>query len=103
MTREEILAAIKGLAGKLGRVPSREDLHTKTAVSRRSVRTHFTMYTNALAELGMETGSNHRIPIEALFQDWSAAGRKLQKLPTYVQYAQNGRFGAKVLQARCGR
>src|SRR5947209_4710393 len=103
MTREEILTAIKGLAEKPGRVPSLHELLTQTAVSRRNVRTHFTMYTNALAELGMETGRNHRIPLGALFQDWAAVAQKLQKLPTYVQYAQNGRFGAKALQARCGR
>ncbi len=103
MTREEILTAIRGLAEKLGRVPSLEELHTKTAVSRRGVRTHFTTYTNALAELGMETGRNHRIPLEALFQDWAAVARKLQKLPTYVEYARNGHYGAKALQARCGR
>ncbi len=33
MTREEILTAIRGLAEKLGRVPSLDELHTKTAVS----------------------------------------------------------------------
>src|SRR5258707_10633364 len=79
MTREEILTAIRGLAEKLGRVPSLEELHTQTAVSRRGVRTHFTMYTNALAELGMETGRNHRIPLEAPFPGLGGRGEQAAK------------------------
>ncbi len=52
MSREEILTSIKGLAKKLGRVPSLAELKTMTPVGRRAVRNEFTTYTNALTQCG---------------------------------------------------
>ena len=40
MSREEILTSIKGLAEKLGRVPSLTELKTMTPVGRRAVATN---------------------------------------------------------------
>ena len=46
MSREEILTTIKGLAEKLGRVPSLDELKTMTPVGRRSLCAgYFTTYT----------------------------------------------------------
>ena len=56
MSKEEILAAIQGLAEKLGSVPTLTEIKTMTPVGRRAVRSHFGSYTNALIQCGMETG-----------------------------------------------
>ena len=55
MSKEEIVTAIKGLAEKLGRVPSLKELKTMTPVGRRAVRRLFTTYANALGECGMKS------------------------------------------------
>ena len=65
MSREEILTAIQGLAEKLGRVPTLKELKTMTPVGRRAVRSHFTTYTNALIQCGMESRARSaRIPMD---------------------------------------
>jgi hypothetical protein len=102
MSREEILTSIKGLAEKLGRVPSLAELKTMTPVGRRAVRNEFTTYTNALTQCGLETGRRYRIPIETLFTDWAGVARKMAKLPSSMEYEERGGHSAKAVIARCG-
>ncbi len=102
MTREEIMTTIRGLAEKLGRVPSLAELKTMTPVGRRTVRNEFTTYTNALIACGMETGRKFRIPMEALFDDWARVTRQLKKPPSSMAYEENGVHSAKAVLARCG-
>ena len=102
MTREEIVTTIRGLAEKLGRVPSLAELKTMTAVGRRAVRNEFTTYTNALIACGMATNRKHRIEMAALFEDWARVARQLKKLPSSMAYEENGTHSAKAVLARCG-
>jgi hypothetical protein len=103
MTREEIKATIQGLAEKLGRVPSLEELKTMTPVGRRAVRRVFTTYANALSECGMKSrASCPRILMSGLFEDWAKVARQLKKLPTAVEYDQMGTYSIRPLQKRCG-
>jgi Homing endonuclease associated repeat len=102
MTKEEIVTTIRGLAEKLGRVPSLAELKTMTAVGRRAVRNEFTTYTNALIACGMTTNRKQRIEMAALFEDWATVARKLGKLPSSMAYEENGRHSAKAILARCG-
>ena len=102
MSREEIMTTIQGLAEKLGRVPTLSELKMMTPVGRRGVRNHFTTYTNALIECGLETSGKQRIAMEALFEDWAKVARQMQKVPSALGYEERGAYSAKVIQKRCG-
>jgi hypothetical protein len=103
MSKEEILTTIKGLAEKLGRVPTLDDLRMMTPVGRRTVRKLFTNYSNALRECGMKSrASSPRIWMSQLFDDWAKVAQQLKKLPTSAEYDQMGAYSIKPLQKRCG-
>jgi hypothetical protein len=103
MSREEILTTIKGLAEKLGYVPSLDELKTMTPVGRRTVRRLFKTYGNALRECGMKSrASSERIWMSQLFDDWAKVAQQLKRLPTAVEYEQWGAYSIKPLQKRCG-
>jgi hypothetical protein len=87
MTREEVLATILELAEKLGHPPSMVELESMTQVRRGKIRRHFGTYAWALREGGL--GLRHRkqtISTEKLFADWTAAVRKLKKIPSMKEF-----------------
>jgi hypothetical protein len=87
MTREEVLATIRELAEKLGHPPSMVELESMTQVRRGKIRRHFGTYAWALREGGL--GLRHRkqtISTEKLFADWTAAVRKLKKIPSMKEF-----------------
>jgi hypothetical protein len=103
MSREEIMTTIQGLAEKLGRVPSLDELKTMTPVGRRAVRRLFKTYGNALRECGMKSrASCARIWMSQLFDDWAKVAQQLKRLPTAVEYDRMGAYSIKPLQKRCG-
>ena len=102
MSKEEVVTVIQGLAKKLGRVPTLKELRTMTPVGRRAVRSLFTTYTNALIACGMLANKKQRIGMDSLFGDWAALARRMQKLPTSMEYEENGAHSAKAMLARCG-
>ena len=102
MSKEEVVTTIQELAKKLGRVPTLSELKMMTPVGRRGVRNHFTTYTNALIECGLETSGKQRIAMEALFEDWAKVARQMQKVPSALGYEERGAYSAKVIQKRCG-
>src|SRR6185437_11895090 len=102
MSKEEIMAAIQGLAQKLGRVPTLTELKTMTPVGRRAVRSHFTTFTNALIACGMLANKKQRIGMDSLFGDWANLARQMQKLPTSIEYEEKGMYSTKAIVTRCG-
>ena len=93
MTREEIIAAIKECAEKLGHVPSFPELLENVKITKRMIRSAFGTYTDTLKACGLERrGSGYEISQEALFRDWAALVRSLGKIPTINQYEMHGQY-----------
>ena len=81
MTKEEVIAAIRACAEKLGHLPTRAELKRDTGLTLRQIGLAFGSYTRALAECGLERKGVGKLEIERLFQDWSRVVRKLKKIP----------------------
>jgi len=87
MTREEVVTIIKTLAEKLGHSPSMHELESMTELRRGTVRRCFGTYTWALRECGLGPKNRpQRIPTEKLFAEWTAAVRKLKKVPSMKEF-----------------
>jgi hypothetical protein len=87
MTREEVSETIREMAKTLGRPPSMAELESSTRLRRGKIRRHFGTYSWALRECGL--GTKHRpqtIPTEKLFAAWTAAVRKLKKVPSMKEF-----------------
>jgi hypothetical protein len=83
MTREEIIAAVKECAAKLGRAPRAEEFYKLTPVTINQVLRGFRTFTRLLAASGVEReGPGVALGLEELFLDWARITRKLGKLPT---------------------
>lgn len=102
MTRkEDIIAALKELAEKLGSVPSYDEFLKATPFSKYHVRKKFGAYTELVKEAGMTpSGHGHLVEMESLFQDWAAIVRKLNKVPTIAEYDMDSRFSVRPLTRR---
>lgn len=93
MTKEEIIAAIKECADKLGHVPSFPELLEQIKMTKRAVRSAFGTYSDALKACGLERrGSGYEVPQRELFLDWAALVRSLGKVPTIMEYELHGQY-----------
>ena len=93
MNKEQIIAAIKECAERLGHVPSFPELQVTMKVSKRAVRTEFGTYTEALRACGLERrGAGYEVGRRMLFLDWGGLVRKLGKVPTITDYEQHGEY-----------
>ncbi len=93
MTREEINEAMRECVAKLGRVPTQDEFRVIMQVKKHLMRKHFGTYTRLLAACGLERhGSGRALTQEALFADWATVVRSLGKIPTVVDYDQNGMY-----------
>ncbi len=71
MTKEEVIAAIKECAEKLGHAPSLTELQSMTRVTKRTIRKHFCTYVLALQACGLErSGCGYYVSMETLFKEW---------------------------------
>jgi len=89
MTREEMLTTIRELAEKLGHPPTMAELQEMTMVTREKIRRKFGTYTWTLREAGLETRHRRQtISTDKLFAAWTAAVRKLGKVPSMKEFEQ---------------
>ncbi len=96
MSKQEIIAAIRQCARKLGRVPTYADIRKHTPITRRKLWKHFVNLGHALRETGLEpTGPGHRLSQPALLKDWARVARKLRKTPSIWEYKEHGRFSER--------
>lgn len=103
LSKEDMLAAIRECAEKLGHVPSLVEFQRAADFRLRNLRKHFGTYTRALREAGLEPrGSGHPITIEALFADWAELVRKLGKVPTVSDYEVHSKYSVRPLTVRFG-
>jgi HNH endonuclease len=93
VSKQEIIAAIRQCARKLGRVPTYADIRKETPITRRKLWKHFVNLGHALRETGLEpTGRGHRLSQTVLLKDWGRVTRKLRKVPSIAEYKTHGKF-----------
>ena len=103
MSRDEIIAAIQKCAQDLGHVPSRSELLEKTELSKFKLQKNFGCYVNALEACGLERhGCGYKIEMIELFLDWARVTRKLNKIPSILDYGAHGKYTTKALVRHYG-
>src|SRR5690349_5611766 len=101
MTKEEIIAAIKECAEKLGHAPSYPELRGHFRVNEKTIRRHFGKYKWALDACGLEPyGAGYEIPMEKLFRDWAGIIRKTGQIPSQNVYEAMSQFSVNPLMSR---
>jgi hypothetical protein len=90
-TKEEIIAAIQELTGRLGRVPTSREFAPLCGISVWQVTGRFGTYGNAVRAAGLEP-SHQGMKVEAatLLEDWGRVVRKVGAVPTRQQYKEAG-------------
>jgi hypothetical protein len=91
MSKEDVIAAIKKLAKKLGRTPTRAEALRLTGLSRHVITAKFLTYQNALIECGIYKPGN-KLQVDELFQDWATVARRLGKVPSLAEYRKHARY-----------
>jgi hypothetical protein len=89
--KQEIIAEIRKLHKKLGRIPTLKELVRLTGVSRFAITVRFGMYKNALVECGLYKPGN-KLSVDELFDDWAAVARKLGKAPSIGEYRRHAKY-----------
>jgi Homing endonuclease associated repeat len=99
--RDEIIAAIKRCAERLGRAPSQAEFRRASKISWYQVYKHFRGMRQAVRAAGLEPGPRgSALDINALTLDWAGVVRKLGRLPSRAEYCEHGIHHAGTLHAR---
>ena len=103
-SKDEVAAAIKECARKLGRVPSLPQLQRETNISRRHVNRAFGSYARALTACGLERRNKggDAVPLDKLFTEWAQMSRELGMIPTLIEYSMRSKFSRGPLLRRFG-
>src|SRR5882724_5028059 len=92
-TRQQIIAALKAAARKLGHAPTSVELYLLTGISRSQVAWRFHGYRAAVRAAGLEPENNGvRIETAALLHDWGNVLRKVDAVPSGREYERAGRY-----------
>src|SRR5579859_2592912 len=99
--RDEIIAAIKKCAERLGRAPSQAEFRRASKISWYQVYKHFRGMRQAVRAAGLEPGPRGgALDVNALTLDWASVVRKLGRLPSRAEYCEHGIHHAGTLHAR---
>ena len=99
--RDEIIAAIKRCAEKLGRAPSQAEFRRASKITWYQVYKHFRGMRQAVRAAGLEPGPRGgALDVNALTLDWARVVRKLGRLPSRAEYCEHGIHHAGTLHAR---
>ena len=91
LTQDQLLAAIKEYAEKVGYAPTLEELVEKSEIRRCDVRRHFPTYREALEACGLKrSGSGYDLRLEEIFRNWAGVVRQLGKVPSVAEYQRYG-------------
>jgi hypothetical protein len=102
VSKEDVIAAIKKLAGELGHIPNLKEVLKAKAVTRHALRMTFMTYREALIASGLERPGNYKLPMAEIFADWAAVARQLGKVPTMAEYDNQGKYSCGPLMRRYG-
>ena len=102
VTEEEVIAAIKELAEKLGRSPRYPEVIRVLNVTRRQIHRMFGGWAGALEESGCERlkSGGTELTMQDLFEDWVAVARKVGRIPAIRQYEKLSRYSVRPLKDR---
>ena len=102
VTREEVIAATKELAGTLGRSPRYPELIRVLNVTRRQIQRMFGGWAAVLEESGCERVrlGGGELTMHELWHDWMEVARKAQRMPTIRQYEKFSRYSVRPLKDR---
>jgi hypothetical protein len=105
IAKEEIIAAIKESAEKLGRPPKFSEFTSAfPAIKMGAIRKYVGTYTLALQESGLNClGSGFEVAMDELFRDWALIVRKMGKLPTMTEYEHQSKYSVRPLTGRFKR
>ena len=99
--RDEIIAAIKKCAERLGRAPSQAEFRRASKISWYQVYKHFRGMRQAVRAAGLEPGPRGgALDVNALTLDWARVVRTLGRLPSRAEYCEHGIHHAGTLHAR---
>ena len=99
--RDEIIAAIKKCAERLGRAPSQAEFRRASKISWYQVYKHFRGMRQAVRAAGLEPGPRGgALDVNALTLDWARVVRKLGRMPSRAEYCEHGIHHAGTLHAR---
>lgn len=100
-TREQIIAALKSAARKLGHAPTSSELTRLSGITINQVRERFSGYRIAVCAAGLEPNPmGMRVETAALLQDWGNAVRAVGGVPSRREYERLGSYGGEVLSGR---
>jgi Homing endonuclease associated repeat len=101
MSKEEIIAAIKDCAEKLGRTPTIREVCESTGgrLDKGAITRKFGKYTRALAQCGLQRQDKAR-PRSAMehFVNWASIVRRLRKVPSYGEFKGESSISERALQ-----
>jgi Homing endonuclease associated repeat len=104
VSKDEVIAAIRECARKLGRPPSLAEFERLSGISFGKLRRHFEGIGDATRAAGLEPNPrNLRTGTRALLTDWARVARKVRRLPSRDDYRRYGQHSAKSLFVRFGR
>lgn len=102
VTREEVIAAVRELAGKLGRSPRYPEVIRQVNVTRRQIQRMFGGWAGVLEESECERVrlGGGELTMHELWHDWVAVVRKGGRMPTIRQYEKFSRYSVRPLKDR---
>ena len=103
--KQEMIAAIKECAAKLGRPPKFSEFTSAfPAIKMGAIRKYAGTYTLALQESGLDClGAGFEVPMDELFRDWALIVRKMEELPTMTEYEHQSKYSVRPLMGRFKR
>jgi hypothetical protein len=103
VTKEEVIAATRDCAAKLGRAPRYPELKKTSGVMLWDIRKSFGTYQRVLEECGLEgRGTGHPMSEQKIFRLWAETVRQWQKIPTQMEFEEKTERQCRVLGRRCG-
>ncbi|HET9184283.1 MAG TPA: hypothetical protein VFP59_19345 [Candidatus Angelobacter sp.] len=104
VTKEEVIAAVKELAGKLGRPPRYAEVMRVVNVTRRQIQRMFGGWAAVLEESGCERIrlGGGELTMHQLWLDWVAVARQAGRMPTIRRYEKFSRYSVRPLKDRFG-
>jgi hypothetical protein len=104
LSKEEIVAALREAAEKLGHVPAMQEFQHVSGIGQANLRRQFRNYAEVLRGAGLERQgrSRYRVSMKELFVSWAALARKLGRIPTSRDYGEHSKYSTTPLAARFG-
>jgi hypothetical protein len=101
VTKEELIAAVKECAARVGHAPSLAEFRRHAKISRREILKNFGSYLAMMEASGVQRhGSGALVSLKTLFLDWAAIVRRLGKIPSMSRYEIESRYSVRPLIRR---